>query len=375
MSEKKRILVVDDSPNEIRILMELLKDEYAVVAATTGEKAIESVSGDNQPDVILMDVTMEPMDGYEATTKILQEHPSLPVIFVSANTGTDEILKGFEVGGCDYITKPIEPDVLTRKVALTLQSSETHKTLQKEKTQATQLVMTALSSAGNLGIVLNFLREGLKLTSREKLADLLNETISKYQLDACICLDNNLQRSTSKQINPLEAELLHRASNMQGRILEKGSRLIIHFNDVAMLIKNMPIDDEVRQGELRDHLTTIAEGADLLNKKIGNEENIAEQRSQIVTEMLQEAQMTLAEIEASQAKQKASSMRIMDALGEEIEESFLLMGMTEEQEDQIMKIIAAKTSEALENFEKGIKMDEQLKRITLQLSELSQSFQ
>ncbi|MFL0798174.1 MAG: response regulator [Cellvibrionaceae bacterium] len=377
MSDKKRVLVVDDSPNEIRILMELLKDDYAVVAATSGEKALEIVNGDSAPDIVLMDVTMEPMDGYEATSKILETHPDLPVIFVSANTQTDEILKGFEVGGSDYITKPVDPEVVSRKVELTLEQSAERNQLEQQKSQANEMVMTALSSAGNLGIVLNFLREGLKVTARKNLADVAISAVKKYNLDACLLLRHtagNITRSTNT-INQLEQELLERAAHMEARIFEKGNRLILNYSDVSMLIKNMPVDNEVLMGELRDHLASIAEDTDILNRKIGGDEAIAEQRSVMVAEILQETQSTLGEIESSQAEQKESSMRIMDSLVEEIEESFLSMGLTEEQEEQILQIVQRKNQIALENFEKGLHMDEQLKRITQQLADLSQSYQ
>jgi len=166
---KKRILIVDDSANEIRILMELLKDDYAILAANSGEKAIALAQGENKPDLVLMDVTMEPMNGYEACTELLKLNSDLPVIFVSANDSTEEILKGFDVGGIDYITKPISPEILSTKVKVALEQVELNRTLSAEKDQASGLVMSALQSAGNLSVVLGFLRKGLKVTNVDEL--------------------------------------------------------------------------------------------------------------------------------------------------------------------------------------------------------------
>lgn len=377
MSDKKRILIVDDSPNEIRILMELLKDDYAVVAATSGEKALEAISGENTPDLVLMDVTMDPMDGYEACEKSLALRPELPIIFVSANTRTEEILKGFEVGGSDYITKPIDPEVVSTKVKLTLEQTEQRQALEEEKSQATELVMTALTNAGNLSIVLSFLREGLKVKTRDELANNLIEALKKYNLDGSLEMRSsasNICRSTSENITPLELELLSRSANMDTRLVEKGSRLIINFDSVSMLIKNMPIEDEIKCGEIRDYLMILAEDAFLLNTKVDSDESISQQRNALVGEMLQETQQTLQKVEESQKEQKESSMKIMDSLASEIEENFLSMGLTEEQEILILDIIQSKIQEALDNFEHGLKMDEQLKRISSQLGELSGSF-
>jgi len=127
----KKILVVDDERLNINVLVELLKDKYKMMAAKNGEQALKAVRSSNKPDLILLDIMMPDMDGYEVC-RLLKEDPEtkdIPVIFISAMSEVNDETKGFELGAVDYITKPISPAVVQARV-------KTHLALQ----EATELV-------------------------------------------------------------------------------------------------------------------------------------------------------------------------------------------------------------------------------------------
>lgn len=112
----KKILIVDDEPNNLQILRQILKNDYPLIFAKNGLEAIEAVEK-HQPDLILLDVMMPKMDGYEACQH-LKSNPatqSIPVIFVTAMSNVEDESHGFDVGAVDYITKPVSaPIVLSR---------------------------------------------------------------------------------------------------------------------------------------------------------------------------------------------------------------------------------------------------------------------
>ena len=114
---KFSILVVDDEPKNIQLLGGLLKEKgYDVEYATSGQGAIDWIYSNNF-DLILLDIMMPEMDGYDVCRKIKSDKTisHIPVIFLTAKTETDDIVKGFEVGGSDYITKPFKtPELLAR---------------------------------------------------------------------------------------------------------------------------------------------------------------------------------------------------------------------------------------------------------------------
>ena len=374
MTDKKQILVVDDSPNEIRVLMENLKKDYAVVAATSGEMAISTVQT-SQPDLILLDVMMEPMDGYEACRILHRDYPQIPVIFVSANTQTEEILKGFDAGGQDYITKPIVPDVLKSKINIALEQLERSKQLQNEKQEVSDLAMAAMSSAGDLSIVLNFLRTTTRLSGSQALAQALSNSIGEYGLKASVQIRGPkgviANAANTVEVTPLEADILSSSVNIEGRILEKGRRLIVVYDAVSMLVKNLPEDNQKRAGELRDYLMILAENADALNRKMKEDQNIADQRIAVVLEAVKDAKDTLSSIQAFQIQYKEDSIRIMDELLEEVEANFFSMGLTEAQEKMITDMIQKKLNEGVTHMEQGLQVDAKLQNLADNLGELT----
>ena len=117
------ILIVDDTPDNIALLSSLLRDTYKLKIATNGTKALQLARAEPQPDLILLDVMMPEVDGYE-TCRRLKEDPAtaaLPVIFLTAKIQPEDEQKGLALGAVDYITKPISPSIVTARVATQLQ--------------------------------------------------------------------------------------------------------------------------------------------------------------------------------------------------------------------------------------------------------------
>lgn len=114
----KTVLLVDDEPANIQIVNSILKDSYKTRIATSGAKALELASQSPLPDLILLDVLMPEMDGYEVCSRLksAEQTRDIPVIFLTGQTEIDDETKGFEVGAVDYIHKPFSPAVVQARV-------------------------------------------------------------------------------------------------------------------------------------------------------------------------------------------------------------------------------------------------------------------
>lgn len=123
MDEKMNVLIVDDEPLNITVLMDLLKDDYRLVAATNGRQALERAVAHPQPDLILLDIMMPEIDGYEVCRLLMADEKTrrIPVVFISALGQIGDEAKGLELGAIDYITKPISPSILQARVKNHLQ--------------------------------------------------------------------------------------------------------------------------------------------------------------------------------------------------------------------------------------------------------------
>ncbi|HVN77426.1 MAG TPA: SpoIIE family protein phosphatase [Terriglobia bacterium] len=132
--EKKTILIVDDAPANIRIVNEILHPKYKVRIATHGAKALELVAVTPHPDLILLDVVMPGMDGYEVCTRLKADPATrdIPVIFLTGQTETTDETRGFEVGAVDYIHKPFSPAVVAARVQTHLALRETREQLARQ---------------------------------------------------------------------------------------------------------------------------------------------------------------------------------------------------------------------------------------------------
>ena len=107
----KTILVVEDTELNIDLITQLLEDEYTLLFARDGEQGVE-MALKNEPDLILMDISLPILDGYEATRTIRKTMPSLPIIGLSAHAMDGHEQKARNAGCTDYLTKPVNDDLL-----------------------------------------------------------------------------------------------------------------------------------------------------------------------------------------------------------------------------------------------------------------------
>ncbi|MGC2280561.1 MAG: SpoIIE family protein phosphatase [Candidatus Acidiferrales bacterium] len=117
-AKKKLILVVDDAPINLQVVSSILKAEFKIRIATSGAKALDLVKAKPRPDLILLDVSMPEMDGYEVCgiLKATPEIKDIPVIFLTGMTEAEDEARGFAVGAVDYIHKPFSPAVVKARV-------------------------------------------------------------------------------------------------------------------------------------------------------------------------------------------------------------------------------------------------------------------
>lgn len=142
------ILIVDDIAENIKVATQFLQRLDSKIAyATSGEQAIKRVKN-LQPDLVLMDVMMPGIDGIQATKEIKKEHEtsSIPIIFLTAKSDIEDLKKGFEAGGVDYITKPFNGEELISRVSTHLELNLYRKKLEEEVSERTKAIENLKSS-------------------------------------------------------------------------------------------------------------------------------------------------------------------------------------------------------------------------------------
>jgi adenylate cyclase len=129
---KSKILVVDDTPDNLFLMSALLEDQYELITASSGAEALEIAHAAQPPELILLDIMMPDMDGYEVMRRLRKDPATagIPVIFLTALTSIEEEQFGLDLGAVDYITKPISPPIVMARVNSHLERNANARRLQ-----------------------------------------------------------------------------------------------------------------------------------------------------------------------------------------------------------------------------------------------------
>ena len=132
--EKRLLLLVDDDSENVQVVHSILKDRYKIRVATNGAKALELAKVEPLPDLILLDVMMPQMDGYEVCgcLKADERTKDTPVIFLTGKTEVADEARGFEVGAVDHIHKPFSPPIVTARVQTHIMLRDARETVARQ---------------------------------------------------------------------------------------------------------------------------------------------------------------------------------------------------------------------------------------------------
>lgn len=355
-----KVLIIDDAPQDIKMVMECLKNEYTLIAATSGEKGIE-LAYSNKPDIVLMDVSMPSMNGYEACRHILKEIDTR-VIFLSANNTTEEILTAYEAGGIDYIIKPFSPPDLLEKIKKAL---VTYANVPNTHTPDSQSLLDDSSSK----MLLHFTKASLENPNADKLAHQIIEFTQDFGLNASVQLHSAsgiYEQSSSGQVASLESEIMTRILQEDGRIFKFHNRQFITYDNIALLVKNMPTSDDEKPKKLTKNLSEMIECANTMLLNIDRISSINDTKNREVQATVLDLTRSIARIQQhieQQKEHKKFSMKIMDEMLANMETSFVNMGLTYNQEQELLGILNHSIDKSVKHFESGANIDEQFESI------------
>jgi len=133
MNNKPKILIVDDENFYTEVLDNLLRDEYEICIVHSGAEALIKAQQTPQPDLVLLDIMMEGMDGYEVCKNLKQDLSTkeIPVIFLTVKSDVDDEVLGFNLGAVDYITKPMSPPIVRARVRTHIEIIQLRKKLEQ----------------------------------------------------------------------------------------------------------------------------------------------------------------------------------------------------------------------------------------------------
>jgi CheY-like chemotaxis protein len=262
MSSRPKILLVEDDDCSAKFVLNVLpSSEYEVMHAETGMAALNLVQQD-LPDLVLLDVNMPGMSGYEVCQALRDDEDLglLPVIFLSSLNSDEERLAGYEAGGDDYLTKSVSINELQSKIKLQLAIQAERSRLKTDLANACSTAMTAMSGAAEIGVALQFLRTSLACSTYAELCHEIFNTLGAYGLEGSIQIRGQqgmLSLNVKGPCSPLEESVLTNIAR-HGRLFEFSSRISCSYDHVTISVARDELDDH---GRMKDNLAIIAEGA------------------------------------------------------------------------------------------------------------------
>lgn len=368
MSNKPQILLVEDDDFAAIVAAELLAPDYDVKHVGSGQAALDAIRNDI-PDLVLLDVEMPDMSGYDVCRTLRDDSATgdLPIIFLSGKVGDEDRLAGYEAGGDDYLTKPVSAEELRSKVKRDLTAHVERRRLKADLSGAFSTAMTAMTSAAEIGAVLQFLRTSFGCGDYTSLCREILNTLAAYGLEANAQVrgkQGSVSLGVSGFCSPLEESVLATMSK-HGRLFEFGSRTSCSYEHVTLIVKSVARDDPERHGRMKDNLAWLAEGA---NARVASLDATAEMTMQHarLSRLTATTRDALQRIEQRHRSQGVRSSQIFQELTQNFERSVLTLGITHSQEEELAELIqyASRQAQALynEGLETGAHMEELLRQ-------------
>lgn len=365
------VLIVDDAPDNRMLLSALLESHYQTQEADSGNACLEYLQH-TQPDLILLDVSMPGISGYD-TCVAIRNNPataSIPVIFVSAKDSPEERLEGFEAGADDYITKPIDGNTLLSKVQHHIQRTLEKKAAQEQSREAMNVAMEAMTSSSELGQIIQFVKEVQSIGDASRLGAAVMTVSAQFGLNSCVMIASDNPVFVGCGADSMEARVMAKFRESGQRVTHLGIRTIIQSGPVLMLIKNMPAGDESRYGRLKDHLAVLADIANDRARSILADAMVREDRKRFLKEIIALAELNVEKTSVEIHDYSESVALTVSGMVQSLEAMLFSLGLEEDQEKELMRL-ATETTEQLDKMgSRTARLDNHLNNILEALYDL-----
>lgn len=325
-----QILLIDDDPDFTRLMMAALQDDYEVEVAESGADAL-LVLETSQPDLILLDVELPDTDGFQLCEKLRDRDAErqVPILFVSANDEPAMRQRAFAMGADDYLEKPIDIPEARARMASLLKYARGLKDMAAANRHAQQVAFQSMSESSMYGSVVSFFREAIACKTYQDLAAAFFRVMDQFGLKAALQLRGNTVMTLSgpSESSPAVEANLFEALREAGRLYHFGARTMVNDQYVSFLVKNMPVEDEVAYGRLKDMVAVVIEGLQA--------SCLAIRRNDLIRLLFDEIKHILADVHANFGREDS---RVMEALRRlqltlpEIHSSLHFLDLNEEQE-------------------------------------------
>lgn len=354
LDDKRPLLLLVDDDETMRLAMRsALEDVYDIHESASGEAALaflkEAATG---VDLVLLDIEMKGIDGYETCRQMRHAGLLMPVIFVSVHDSLEERLAVFDAGGDDFVSKPYQANELLFKVKHSLD-------VIRLQSVTTQTITEAFES----NVLLNFMRQAIRLVDYERLAKLVIETVSDYGVRCHLQVrssNGTINLTAEGEPTELERSIIERAVAM-GPEFRFSRRLVINKQYLSLLALNMPADP-ARAQRLTDYFNVLIESAEAIAETIELRQESAGRAETLMVASARSARV-VENLREGYREQQMNTRFLLEELINEVERTYVHLGLTDRQEDTVSSTLRHSAEKILLLFDKGAEFDSQFAEV------------
>ena len=369
----REIIVIDDDVQFCGLVEDILEaDNTNLKSLYDYNESSKSVISNSTPHVILLDINLPSYKGFDVANDILAEHEFAKIIFVSGLAEQADKEKAYKVGGFDYIDKPLSPKLLQAKVDVAVKASIKEQENSECLTNVRNSMFQAMTQASELGALLRFTDETIQCGTHAELATKLFIMIEEMGLHGSISFFNN---NNEQEIyfsdgieRPLEAEILSTA-RFAGRLVDFGNRTMVNETNVSLLIRDMPVSDEIRYGMIKDNICFVISAIQTKTMQLSMEKEL-QSKERSIRASNQVISQILTELEDNSLKFTASSTELLQDMIADIQYEFSTLNITESEEARIMDALTICSDKLHGLFTKNHESDLSIRKILSELINL-----
>lgn len=295
--------------------------------------------------------------------KALQDNEltaDIPVIALALTDDAVSRLHAFEVGCDDYLLEGVSNEELSARVSRSIFNKIANEQLKSRVMQAHQLAFSAMASTSILGVNIQFLLDSAQAGNLDELGQLYFRAIKHYGLSCSLQLRSEYGVKNMEEngmAKDLESQLLTSLKD-QGRFYDFGRRTIINYGQASILVKNMPLDDTTRYGEIRDNIFALVQGLDARIKALDAVKK-AEQEKALVEKLAFGIKCTMETADASFHTTMRRIANVVEDMADQLSSAIPAMSLSEAQEKRLERIVEKAIGDTQQVFHDGLKVDEQ----------------
>jgi DNA-binding response OmpR family regulator len=295
----------------------------------------QAALNERQPDILLLDTALPDVDAFALHQSIRDDFSTSDVyqllLCTEAESGREDFVAN------DFIVKPFSDRGFFQKLSLLKKTLSRERVAREQMAYAQNVAMTAMTSMGELGVVMEFLSKSFTCQTIQSVGELAIHALKQYELDGVVHFawegESYTARTDGAEIAPAEREHIAQMRTL-GRLLEIKEQLIVNFEHTTMLIKQMP-DDSARCGRIRDNIATLCEGVE--SRVLGlllEHDNLLKQQG--IRYAVCEIRDSVTNLYERQVADLTTGRALIGKVTDDFEDAFVHMGIMPEIENQLI---------------------------------------